>query len=176
MIAPTTASGLERPVTQAMPRSPFSGDHQQNGGRRNIPILPSSTKSIESNHGEPMDISPPSSAAMGPPVHSSPEMDHSGGMSNGTYGDAIHQNGSNGSMANGLSAAAATSSQQPKVVQTAFIHKLYKYVSRRAIRSFTKLMSSSMLEDPNIQALISWSSNNESFVMSPCTDFSKVLA
>lgn len=33
-----------------------------------------------------------------------------------------------------------------------------------------------MLEDPNIQHLISWSSNNESFVMSPSTDFSKVLA
>ena len=33
-----------------------------------------------------------------------------------------------------------------------------------------------MLEDPNIQHLISWSSNNESFVMSPSSDFSKVLA
>lgn len=76
-----------------------------------------------------MDISPPPSATMGPPINSSPEMEHNGGMSNGAYGDAVHQNGSNGSMTNGLSAAAATSSQQPKVVQTAFIHKLYKYVS-----------------------------------------------
>lgn len=71
-----------------------------------------------------MDITPPASVAMGPPVHSSPEMDHVGGMSNGTYAETLHAH--NGPVANGLSAAAAASSQQPKVVQTAFIHKLYK--------------------------------------------------
>lgn len=98
------------------------GELQPNGGHRNIPILPSSSQPVESNIGEEMDITPPASAAMGPPVHSSPETDHPGGMSNGTYGDAAHTNGG----MNGLSAAAATSSQQPKVVQTAFIHKLYK--------------------------------------------------
>ena len=37
-------------------------------------------------------------------------------------------------------------------------------------------MSFSMLEDRSIQHLISWSNNNESFVMSPSSDFSKVLA
>ncbi|KAI5784093.1 HSF-type DNA-binding-domain-containing protein [Pyronema domesticum] len=48
--------------------------------------------------------------------------------------------------------------QQPKV-QTAFIHKLYN-----------------MLEDNNIQHLISWSPTNESFVVSPTGEFSKVLS
>lgn len=33
-----------------------------------------------------------------------------------------------------------------------------------------------MLEDPSISNLISWSNNNESFVMSPSADFSKVLS
>ena len=33
-----------------------------------------------------------------------------------------------------------------------------------------------MLEDPNIQHLISWSTTNESFIMSPSSDFSKVLS
>lgn len=33
-----------------------------------------------------------------------------------------------------------------------------------------------MLEDQTIQHLISWSSSNESFVMSPSSDFSKVLS
>lgn len=33
-----------------------------------------------------------------------------------------------------------------------------------------------MLEDPSIQHLISWSSTNDSFVMSPTSEFSKVLA
>lgn len=34
----------------------------------------------------------------------------------------------------------------------------------------------SMLEDQSIQHLISWSTTNDSFVMSPSTEFSKVLA
>jgi hypothetical protein len=33
-----------------------------------------------------------------------------------------------------------------------------------------------MLEDQGIQHLISWSSTNESFVMSPSSEFSKVLS
>ncbi|KAL8947160.1 MAG: hypothetical protein Q9222_006529 [Ikaeria aurantiellina] len=103
-----------------------------------------------------MDLTPPGSSAMGPP-HSSPEMEHPSGPTNGMYGEPSH--GHAGPAANGLSAAAATSSQQPKVVQTAFIHKLYN-----------------MLEDSSIQNLISWSNNNESFVMSPSAEFSKVLA
>ncbi|PHH67630.1 hypothetical protein CDD80_685 [Ophiocordyceps camponoti-rufipedis] len=53
----------------------------------------------------------------------------------------------------------ATAVHQPKIVQTAFIHKLYN-----------------MLEDSSIQHLISWSANAESFVMSPSADFSKVLS
>lgn len=75
-----------------------------------------------------MDVTPPVSA-MGPPGHgtSSPELDHPSGH-NGTYVDSSHLQ--NGPATNGLSAAAATSSQQPKVVQTAFIHKLYKSVAR----------------------------------------------
>ncbi|PKS10408.1 hypothetical protein jhhlp_002159 [Lomentospora prolificans] len=56
-------------------------------------------------------------------------------------------------------AAAAAAVHQPKIVQTAFIHKLYN-----------------MLEDQSIQHLISWSPSAESFVMSPTADFSKVLA
>ena len=108
-----------------MGRSPFSGDPQPNGGHRNIPILPSSTKPLESLHGDPMEVTPPASGNMGPPVPSSPEMDHPGNI-NGTFGEAASSQ--NGNMPNGLSAAAATSSQQPKVVQTAFIHKLYKWI------------------------------------------------
>ncbi|KAL8837611.1 MAG: hypothetical protein Q9170_002454 [Blastenia crenularia] len=142
-----------------MSPNPFLVDgHQSRHG--NVPILPSSSKPgeghAESQHEDAMDLTPPAVAAMGPP-NSSPEMDHTIGPVNGLYGEMSH--GHNGSITNGLSAAAATSSQQPKVVQTAFIHKLYN-----------------MLEDSNIRNLISWSSNNESFVMSPSADFSKVLS
>ena len=107
-----------------MPRSPFSEDPQHNGGR-NIPILPSSTRSVGSDHGEPMDVTTPTSVSMGPPVNSSPEMEQGTVLTNGAYGESHTHNGPTG---NGVSAAAATASQQPKVVQTAFIHKLYKWV------------------------------------------------
>ena len=74
-------------------------------------------------HGESMDVMPPITSSMGRPIHSSPEMEQ-GGIANENFGDSTHAGP--GPNTNGLSAAAATSSQQPKVVQTAFIHKLYK--------------------------------------------------
>ncbi|RPB16903.1 hypothetical protein P167DRAFT_479980 [Morchella conica CCBAS932] len=58
----------------------------------------------------------------------------------------------------GMALGGAAGIQQPKV-QTAFIHKLYN-----------------MLEDANIQHLISWSPSNDSFVVQPTGEFSKVLS
>jgi hypothetical protein len=70
-----------------------------------------------------MDITPPSSvAAGGIAIHSSPDSDRTG---------AINTNGAEvGTTSNPQNSAvgAAAAAQQPKVVQTAFIHKLYKYV------------------------------------------------
>ena len=159
-----------------MTQNPFMAEtNQQRHGT--VPILPTSSRTgvgcpPETLRGEPMDLTPPASTSMGPP-NSSPEMDQTGGPVNGMYGDGLHAHGGPG--VNGLSAAAATSSQQPKVVQTAFIHKLYKYAcSNRRLSG--RLTCRSMLEDSSIQNLISWSSNNESFVMSPSAEFSKVLA
>lgn len=110
-----------------MSPSPFLADSHQNR-QGNVPILPSSSKPgevpPETHHEDPMDLTPPAAAAMGPP-NSSPEMDNTSGPVNGAYGEISH--GHNEAITNGVSAAAATSSQQPKVVQTAFIHKLYKY-------------------------------------------------
>lgn len=92
-----------------------------------------------------MDTSPTS---MAPPQNSSPELEHGTTLTNG-----------NSETGPAAAPAAAAAAQGPKVVQTAFIHKLYN-----------------MLEDTSIQRLISWSSSNESFVMSPSSEFSKVLA
>ncbi|KAK9323411.1 HSF-type DNA-binding-domain-containing protein [Lipomyces orientalis] len=55
--------------------------------------------------------------------------------------------------------SASSAPTQPKVNQSAFIHKLYN-----------------MLEDTSIQHLISWTSTNDSFVVSPNEEFSKVLS
>ncbi|KAL5594048.1 hypothetical protein BROUX41_001100 [Berkeleyomyces rouxiae] len=76
------------------------------------------------------------------------------GTSNGT---SSNSNPSTATMPAPPNAGAAA--HQPKIVQTAFIHKLYN-----------------MLEDNSIQHLISWSSSADSFVMSPSADFSKVLS
>ena len=81
---------------------------------------------MEQGHGDPMDVST-TSTVMGPPNHHSPDIDHNAGVNSILYMEAPHA--PNGSIGNGVSAAAATASQQPKVVQTAFIHKLYKYSS-----------------------------------------------
>ncbi|KKY24442.1 putative flocculation suppression protein [Phaeomoniella chlamydospora] len=123
-----------------------------------MPVLPSSATSSESPKTDPMDITSPTTA-MGPPIiNSSPEMGH--GATNGGANGSDPSQGSNASPSQNLGAAAAAAAAQgPKVVQTAFIHKLYN-----------------MLEDKSIQHLISWSNTNESFVMSPSNEFSKVLA
>ncbi|KKA22053.1 Flocculation suppression protein [Rasamsonia emersonii CBS 393.64] len=149
------------------------------------------------SHSDPMDITPTTTAATAPPAQTSAGSDSSSAQNNSTNtntnanananasantsansntnantnANANASTNSNGSSetpsANTSSSTsgpnqtigAAAAAQQPKVVQTAFIHKLYN-----------------MLEDQSIQHLISWSSSNESFVMSPTSEFSKVLA
>lgn len=111
-------------VAETMARSPFSGESGHYGGQRHIPILPSSTTSTNFLHTDIMDITSPASTVMGPPGNSSPEMEHEAPHNLTNHSEmGPTTNGVNGG---NLSASAVASSQQPKVVQTAFIHKLYK--------------------------------------------------
>jgi len=89
---------------------------------RTLPIL-SSSSAAASRSSDKMDVSQPQVAPMGPP-QSSPN-----GERHTEQHQAEHQgqNGQNG--ASGQLVGAAAAAQQPKVVQTAFIHKLYKSVS-----------------------------------------------
>ncbi|KAI9732608.1 MAG: hypothetical protein M1834_003944 [Cirrosporium novae-zelandiae] len=162
---------------EAPPRSPFSGAVVAMGPQRNVPTLPSSVASSESpSGGDPMDVTPPTSSAMGPPRQNSPEADHSSANHNSGAGEINTSNPISSGPVVGAAAAAANASQQPKVVQTAFIHKLYKYVSKQIWIMDNSLNVNSMLEDQSIQHLISWSANNDSFIMSPSNEFSKVLS
>lgn len=70
-----------------------------------------------------MDTSHHHMPSMGPPVMSSPNGDrvHEQGLAGQTE---LQQQTANGGPSQPVGAAAAA--QQPKVVQTAFIHKLYK--------------------------------------------------
>jgi hypothetical protein len=78
-----------------------------------------------------MDITPSTVPSMGPPVLSSPVGDRNG-TSQTTNGDSDVPSATNGASTPAVGAAAAA--QQPKVVQTAFIHKLYKWVCTAFVR------------------------------------------
>lgn len=107
-------------------RSPFSPDPHNPNLHKSIPILPSSASSLAPPR-DPMDISPTPTSSMGPPTLNGaaverPTTIHEQGRINGDTGNTSP----NGNSATAVGAAAAA--QQPKVVQTAFIHKLYKWV------------------------------------------------
>ncbi|PKX93266.1 HSF-type DNA-binding domain protein [Aspergillus novofumigatus IBT 16806] len=137
-----------------------AGSADAPGKTRKLTVLPSSIPSSAQSTGDSMEVTPPASTTTGPapPAHSSPDSDRAGANTANSNGSVETGNMNNTPMSNQAIGAAAAA-QQPKVVQTAFIHKLYN-----------------MLEDPSIQHLISWSSTNDSFVMSPTSEFSKVLA
>ncbi|ESZ96222.1 hypothetical protein SBOR_3380 [Sclerotinia borealis F-4128] len=123
---------------------------------RTVPIIQQPTLQTSTTSGDAMDITPPGTAMMGPPSRTSPDNEGNGIHNHMNGGDQP----SSGSLATpSAAAAAAAGGSGPKVVQTAFIHKLYN-----------------MLEDNTIKHLISWSNTQDSFVMSPSNDFSKVLA
>jgi len=111
-------------------RSPFSADPHNPNLHKSIPILPSSGSTLappRERDRDAMDITPTSASAMGPPTDrngASAFQSHSQREANGDSGNTSP----NGNAAPAVGAAAAA--QQPKVVQTAFIHKLYKWVCR----------------------------------------------
>ncbi|KAI1266338.1 HSF-type DNA-binding-domain-containing protein [Xylariaceae sp. FL1019] len=133
------------------------------------PIIRTSAPSPST--GDPMDITTPTSSSAPQSIGRSSDGDVSdtNDQRKPTAGSSDQASGSASSnsmpapstvpSSGSAPTAAAAAVHQPKIVQTAFIHKLYN-----------------MLEDQNIQHLISWSPSAESFVMSPSHDFSKVLA
>ena len=93
---------------------------------RTIPIIQTPTlQTTAPLPGDPMEVTPPSSAMMAPPARTSPDNDTNG--VHDQMGVGMGDQPSSGSLAGpSAAAAAAAGAQQPKVVQTAFIHKLYK--------------------------------------------------
>lgn len=111
-------------VGEAPRRSPFP-DNPAGYSDRSLPILPS-TASHSLGPGDPMDTSD----SQGPTLMPPPSMQGSA-SSNERAADNTQAASSDSQAVNGNNAppvGAAAAAQQPKVVQTAFIHKLYKYV------------------------------------------------
>jgi hypothetical protein len=114
---------------EPMRRDPFAND--QGGYASNMPKhVPMLGPVSGSEEGDPMDVSR-SSAASGNPPTSSPEGDHAADMSQSGPGELQVPH------TNGTSMPAGAAATQPKIVQTAFIHKLYKYVHYTEIATIT---------------------------------------
>lgn len=111
--------GLEGESAQ---RTPFMSDTESSV--RTVPILQPTIHKSTPSPGEPMDVTSPAMATMGPPSRTSPDNDANGAHE---LAGGLADQGHNASMSGPNAAAAAQAgAQQPKVVQTAFIHKLYK--------------------------------------------------
>lgn len=106
-----------------MSESPTSGLPQHSTIDKHT-LSPSIAHQTGQLNGDPMDTTPTAAGSMRPPVHSSPETDPHAPLTNGAPSE--HMPSQTANPGGGLSAAAATASPQPKVVQTAFIHKLYR--------------------------------------------------
>ncbi|KAF5590158.1 hypothetical protein FPANT_6093 [Fusarium pseudoanthophilum] len=147
--------------TETFPHS-NSIPHSESMGARIIPIPTPTIKMSPPSNGDPMEITSPAPSSTG---NNNSDSDANGKsndrLKNSPAPDSNNVANNNANNSNSMPAPppAAAAVHQPKIVQTAFIHKLYN-----------------MLEDPNIQHLISWSASAESFVMSPSADFSKVLS
>ncbi|KAK4115760.1 hypothetical protein N656DRAFT_787397 [Canariomyces notabilis] len=152
-------------ATEGVPRNHPADGPEEPMGVRTVPIIqvaPTIQMSAPSAT-EPMDITTPTNSSAQASVSKSPEGDVQVNA-NGSAGERNHSSSQKeqthtDSMMLAAQTAAAPAVHQPKIVQTAFIHKLYN-----------------MLEDKSIQHLISWTSTSESFVMQPSHEFSKVLA
>ena len=125
------------PTDERARRSPFMSDPDPGQTTsRTVPIIQTPTLQTSApSPGDPMDVTPPASAMMAPPARTSPDME-----ANGVH-DLMGDQPSSGSLAGpNAAAAAAAGAQQPKVVQTAFIHKLYKYASIQTLPTELLLM------------------------------------
>ena len=113
-------------TADAIRRSPFAADRQNGPSQKPIPILPSSASNSSSapTSGNAMDATPQKNSIMGPPTSNNSPAAERNCANNTLMSGESGENATNGNGATAIGAAAAA--QQPKVVQTAFIHKLYK--------------------------------------------------
>jgi hypothetical protein len=95
---------------------------------RAIPVMHPTIHTSAPSPGDPMDVTSPDIASMGPPAGVSPDPEANGAHEH--MGGAEERSHTPSMPTPNVATAAQAGAQQPKVVQTAFIHKLYKYVLR----------------------------------------------
>ena len=149
--SPGVAAKMSSQVESAPPRMPTTATMMST--ERTVPIVHRMGHSATPASGDPMEVTSPAVPSqpivptMGPPPsRTSPDAgtngannsnDHSGGM------QEQHQNGNmlTPSSAGGAQGGGGGSGQQPKVQQTAFIHKLYKYeIVKNYVRAIANVL------------------------------------
>ncbi|KXX82802.1 Transcription factor SFL1 [Madurella mycetomatis] len=159
----TTLTGQMAAATESAPRNHLIDEPEDSMGVRTVPIIAPTIQMSAPSPGEPMEITTPTNSSAPASVTKSPESEAKVAVNGGASERPQPATQSEQTPAENIimpaPVAAAPAVHQPKIVQTAFIHKLYN-----------------MLEDKSIQHLISWTSTSESFVMQPSHEFSKVLA
>lgn len=121
---------MAQPPNMNGDRYQHHAEHQRPNFEKPIPIISSPSLAHKTPQPPPrnddaMDVSPAGPAPMGPPpLLTSTSSKSASSTATAGAGAGGNEPAVNGSSAPPTGAAAAT--QQPKVVQTAFIHKLYK--------------------------------------------------
>lgn len=119
-------------ATESAPRNIPGNKVDESMGARTVPIITAPTQmptikmSAPSPSGEPMEITTPTNSSA--PQSASKSSEGEGSDTNDRQGTALSGEHNTNSASSTMPAPAAAAVHQPKIVQTAFIHKLYKCV------------------------------------------------
>ncbi|TVY21450.1 Flocculation suppression protein [Lachnellula arida] len=142
----STGDGKMDPTDQRAQRGLFLNERNPaQTTARTVPIIqPPILQTSAPSPGDPMEVTPTTSSMMAPPSRTSPD-NETNGVHDQHMGMGIGDQPNTGSLAGPNAAAAAAAAgggQQPKVVQTAFIHKLYnQYFKHTNISSFVRQLN-----------------------------------
>jgi hypothetical protein len=125
-------------ATESVPRNHLVNGPEDSMGARTIPIITPTIQMSAPSPGEPMEITTPTNSTAPPSATKSPDSDvnisiNINGLSERAQQQQQQQQQHHGEHPDSIMmpapVAAAAAVHQPKIVQTAFIHKLYKYAT-----------------------------------------------
>lgn len=126
----TSLTGQMAAATESAPRNHLVDEPEDSMGVRTVPIIAPTIQMSAPSPGEPMEITTPTNSSAAPSVTKSPESEAKAAVNGGANERPQPATQSEPTSAENIimpaPVAAAPAVHQPKIVQTAFIHKLYK--------------------------------------------------
>jgi hypothetical protein len=115
-------------MTESVPRNHLTNRLEEPMGARTVPIITPTIQMSAPSPGEPMEITTPTNSSAPASATKSPDSDGNlNGMNERQLAASQHEQMLADNIIMPAPVAAAAAVHQPKIVQTAFIHKLYKY-------------------------------------------------